>query len=221
MSGAFKPAHFGFNFGGDLIFLFSPTVGLAFGAEYLHASPESTFALTKGSDSGNIILDQSATAVPLKVSLYVSIPTGTGVRATLHVGIGYYLAKMSNRVRLEEGGDFLQWENTASANGIGFHGGLGFEFELSPNAGLFIEARGRYAKFGGYSGDLTLSSTSGTDSVSGKLYYLEELGLVSQFYPLIMVSDTEPTPSAYERNIREATVDFSGVGVVGGLVIRF
>lgn len=221
VGGTYKPAHFGFSFGGDLIFLLSPTLGIAFGAEYLQASPETNFSLTHASDSGNIIVEPNASAVPLKVSLYVSIPSGTGFRTTLHVGAGYYLAKMSSRVRLEEGGDFIQWENTASANGFGFHGGLGFEFELSPAAALFLEARGRYAKFGGFDGDMVLSDTSGSVTESGKLYYWEEQGITAQFYPVLMVADTEPTPTSYRRNIREGKVDFSGAGVVGGLVIRF
>jgi hypothetical protein len=220
-SGSYAPAHFGFTFGGDLVFLFSPTVGLAFGSEYLQASPSSVIGFTKGSDSGQTLVDTKASAVPLKVSLYVSIPSGPRFRTTLHVGVGYYVsAKMTSRVRIEQGANFVQYESTASSTGVGFHGGLGFEFDLSPSAALFIEARGRYAKFGGFSGNFVLSNSSGSVSESGKLYY-EETGAGSTWYPIVMVFSAEPTPSSNIRNVREAKVDYSGAAVVGGLVIRF
>jgi hypothetical protein len=132
------------------------------------------------------------------------------------------MAKMLSTWRLQEGTDFIQTESTAKANAIGFHGGLGFEFDLSPNVALFIEARGRYAKLGGFEGDLTASASGGaSDHASGKLYYWEGLGMTTVFYPMIQVVPTAPTPSSSTRNVREAKVDFSGGTALGGIVIKF
>ncbi len=221
VGGEFQPAHSGATFGGDLILMFTPSVGIGLGSEYLRSSTEADFSLTRGSDTASILASPEASAVPLKVSLYVSVPAGASGRMTLHVGVGYYLARMSSLVRLDAGTDFLEWKDTADGNGFGFHGGIGFEFDLSANAGLFLEARGRYAKFDGFSGETAFNTGMGGGTASGDLYYLEQVGLISQYYPLIVISDTEPGPSPFARNIRKAKIDFSGGSLVGGLYIRF
>jgi hypothetical protein len=221
-TGEFKPSHFGITFGGDVIFMFTPAVGIGFGSEYLRASKDSQAVYTIGSEELTISAAPTASAVPLKASLYLCVPAGAGVRMVLHAGAGYYLARMSNSVTLAEAPDTIEYRNEADANGIGFHGGLGFEVDFSANAGFFIEARGRYVKFDGFAGDFTFS-TNGTPiaTESGTLYYSENQGILSQFYPIILVSDTEPMASATVRNVRQAKIDFSGGSAVAGFFIRF
>ncbi|MCJ7612842.1 MAG: outer membrane beta-barrel protein [Candidatus Aminicenantes bacterium] len=221
IDGSFQPAHLGLNFGGDVIVMFNSVMGLGFGADSLKASKDSTITATYGMTSLRSILKTEASAIPLKVSLYFCIPAGAGFSMNLHFGAGYYMAKMSNSVRFEEGAGFLEYANTAKANGIGFHGGLGFEFDLSANIGLFIEAQGRYAKLGGFKGDSNIMSNYDTEHESGTLYYFEEEGWIPQFYPVILVQATAPTPDPWVRNIREAKIDFSGGTVLGGIVFRF
>ena len=221
-SGAFKPANFGFTFGGDVIFMFNPTIGIGFGSEYIRASRDSEAVFTLPTGQLAISAGQTASAVPLKASLYICVPAGESVRMVLHAGAGYYLAKMSNDVLVSEPPDSLEYRNEADGKGIGFHGGLGFEIDFSPNAGFFIEARGRYAKFDGFTGDFTFAAGGVTLATeSGTLFYSENKGLVPNFYPIITVSDTAPVSSPNVRNIREAKIDFSGGSAVAGFYIRF
>ncbi len=221
-SGEFKAAHFGVNFGGDIIFMFTPTIGIGFGSEYLRASRDSQAVFTLPGETLTISATPTASAIPLKASLYLCVPAGEGVRMVLHAGAGYYLARMSNNVLISEPPDSLEYRNEADGKGIGFHGGLGFEVDFSPNAGFFIEARGRYAKFDGFTGDFTfLAGGVPLTTESGTLYYSENEGFLSTFYPFIMVTDTAPVPSASVRNVREAKIDFSGASAVAGFYIRF
>jgi hypothetical protein len=163
-----------------------------------------------------------ASAVPLNLSLYFSFSGGPGFRVNLHAGAGYYMAKMLSRWRLQEGPDYVQIDSTAKANEFGFHGGLGFEFDLSPNIALFLEARGRYASLGNFKGD-AVAEISGTviDQVSGDLYYSENKGLFTAFFPVIEIDSTMPTPDATTRNVRQAKIDFSGGTLLGGIVFKF
>jgi len=219
--GSFQPAHMGLNFGGELILMFNSVIGIGFGADSLTASKDATITATHAATTFRSIPKAEASAIPLKASLYFCIPAGTGFRINFHFGAGYYMAKMSNSVRFEEGSDFMEYDNSAKANGVGFHGGLGFEFDLSANVSLFIEAQGRYAKFGGFKGDSYLRTNYGTDHENGTLYYFETEGWLPQFYPVILVQDTAPTASTWTRNIREAKIDFSGGTALGGIVFRF
>ncbi len=221
-TGGFKAAHFGVNFGGDVIFMFTPTIGIGFGSEYLRASRDSQAVFTLPSDTLTVSSTATTSAVPLKASLYLCVPAGEGVRMVLHAGAGYYMVKMSNSVLVSEPPDSLEYRNQADGNGIGFHGGLGFEVDFSPNAGFFIEARGRYAKFDGFTGDFTFLAGGVTlDTESGTLYYSENKGMVPNFYSIIMVNDTAPISTPSVRNVREAKIDFSGGSAVAGFYIRF
>ncbi|MDD8027899.1 MAG: outer membrane beta-barrel protein [Acidobacteriota bacterium] len=220
-SGSFQPAHYGLQYGGDLIFMFNPIIGIGLGVESLGAKQNSTIISHLGSQEITTSLKAEASAVPIKASLYLCAPLGTGARMNLHFGVGYYLAKMSNLFRLEQGAEFIQYANSADAKAIGFHGGLGFEFDLAPHVSLFIEVQGRYAKLGGFEGEAVMSVSSDSVSEKGVLYYFEAEGFISQFYSTILVQDAVPVADSSTKNIREAKIDFSGGTALGGIVFRF
>jgi opacity protein-like surface antigen len=202
--------------------MFTPMIGIGIGADYIQASTETKIIYTQASYSGEATIKPNASAIPLKLSLYLCLPAGSGFRMNFNAGIGYYLAMMSNSVRQESGSHFFEDDNQAKAKGFGFHGGLGFEFDLSSQVGLFIEAQGRYANFGGFKGDYYYKCEAGTvDHDSGTLYYFEEWGLLPLFYPVIFVKTAPPIAMPDCKNIREAKIDYSGGAVLGGIVIRF
>jgi opacity protein-like surface antigen len=221
--GSFEPAHYGAQFGGDIIFMFNPNVGIGLGAESLGMSKSSSITTQMTGGSYGTAFEAKASAVPLKLSLFFCAPFGSGARMTLQGGIGYYLAKMSNLVRVDVSisSDFLEYSNSADSQAIGFHAGLGFEFDLARNISLFLEAQGRYAKLGGFSGDFRFESNGGSDSAPGALYYYETRGFTGDFYSIIDCQETEPAESASTKGIREAKIDFTGVTALGGIIIRF
>lgn len=61
----------------------------------------------------------------------------------LQAGGGYYLAKLNYQLRVEYPGYFEDRLYDAKGGGIGFHGGLGLEINLSPMVGLFFDLTGR------------------------------------------------------------------------------
>jgi opacity protein-like surface antigen len=221
ISGGYKQAHTGLSYGGDLIIMFAPMIGIGFGSEFLEAKASSTITATQAPNTLRMMPQAEASAIPLKLSLFLSFAAGPGFHINLHAGVGYYMAKMKSVFRLEETPDFIQYTSTAKANQLGYHAGLGFEFNLSPNIALFIEAQGRYAKLGRFEGDLLIEAGMISLRESGKLYYYEDMGILPQFYPIILVQETAPIPDAYTRSVREAKIDFSGGTALGGIVFKF
>jgi len=221
--GSFEPAHYGAQFGGDIIFMLSPNVGIGLGAESLGMSKSSSITTQMPTNSFGTAFEAEASAVPLKLSLFFCAPFGSGARMTLQGGVGYYLAKMSNQVRVDVSNtdEFLQYGNSAESQAIGFHAGLGFEFDLARNVSLFIEAQGRYAKLGGFSGDFRFATNGASDSTPGTLYYYETRGFTSDFYSIIDCQEDAPVENASAKNVREAKIDFTGVTALGGIIIRF
>ncbi|MBN2199218.1 MAG: outer membrane beta-barrel protein [Candidatus Aminicenantes bacterium] len=219
-SGDYKPFHYGFTGGGDLIFYLTPNIGVSIGAGYLQASSSSVVNMTRPGVSLAISSDPKAGAVPLRVGLHLSLPIGASANFVVNGGAGYYLGTFESRLRLEEGTDWMQWEFEARGQGIGFHGGAGFELNFGPNVGLVLEAAGRYARIGGFEGEAKYSMPGFSDSESGKLYfYRMNVALIGTF-PMVFISDTPPSGSGVS-DVHEAKIDFSGFSARAGLIIRF
>ncbi len=217
--GEYNPVHLGMNFGGDLIIQITPAVGIGLGAGYLQGTTESTVTFTPV--AAEVKTAPKASAIPLRLGMYLTLPAGPVVNVNFHAGLGYYLAKMSYSLRTSAAGDWDQYSIEADATGLGYHGGLGFEFKLSRAVSLFFEGQGRYARIGGFEGSIEGTHSSGShSSESGKLYYYKYSAGVLGAFPVIIVDDTEPSGSDVS-NMREANIDFSGFSAVAGIIIHF
>ncbi len=219
-SGSYKPFHLGLDAGGDLIIYFTPAIGIGIGGGYLQAASDSKIDLTYPGGSADIVTNPKVSAIPVRASLYLSLPMGSSANLVLHGGVGYYLAKFESALRIEEGTDFLEFANKADGKGIGFHAGLGFEFNFGSNLGFVLEATARYAKIGGFEGTADISSGAGPlASESGKLYYYKQLTMGLGTFPIVGVYST--APSGDVTDVHEAKIDFSGVAARAGLIFRF
>jgi hypothetical protein len=217
--GEYNPVRMGMNFGGDFIIQITPAIGIGLGAAYLQGKSESTVTFTPV--AAEVKAAPKASAIPLRLGIYLTLPAGPIVNINFHGGLGYYLAKMSYSFRTSAAGDWEQYNVKADATGLGYHGGIGFEFKLSRAISLFLEGQGRSARIGGFKGSLEGTYSSGSpSSENGKLYYYKYTAGVLGTFPVIMVADTEPSGSDVS-NVREAKIDFSGFSAVAGIIIHF
>jgi len=222
-TGDFKQFDNSWEAGGDLIFYFTPVLGIGLGGGYLQTLPaktEMTFTKTANPDI-HMSMNPKITAIPVRASLYASIPMGSALRLTLHGGASYYFTRMEFAWRLGTDSDWIQVENKADSKGLGFHGGAGLEFNFSSSASLFVEATGRLAKISGFTGDATMSTSGGGSATdSGTLYYWKydygPLGII----PEIGIRDPAPSGANYS-DVREAEIDLSGFGLRAGFIFRF
>jgi hypothetical protein len=218
VSGAYKPFHYGLDAGGDLIIYFTPNIGLGFGGGYLQSSSSSSIDLTAPGNSVNLSTKPKVSAVPIRASLYISLPMGGSANLVLQGGAGYYLAKYEDVFRI----DWVQFDQKADGKGIGFHGGLGFELSFGPNFGLVLEGLARYAVISGFEGTVAVSiATLGTvDTESGKLYFSKVTDPALGTFSLIQVSATAPSGPDVS-DVHEAKIDFSGFAARAGFIFRF
>jgi hypothetical protein len=217
--GEYKPVHLGLDFGGDFIIHITPALGIGLGAGYLQATTEST--VTFAPVAADVKTTPQASAVPLRLGLYLTLPAGAFANINFQAGLGYYLTKISYDFRTSAAGVWYQYGIKAEANGLGFQGGIGLEFKFSPAISLFFEGQGRYARIGGFKGSITITdSLGGHASENGKLYYYKLTELPLGTFPVILVNDTVPYGSNI-TNVREAKIDFSGFSAVAGFIIHF
>jgi hypothetical protein len=222
ISGSFKPTHLGVHAGGEVILMFNSLVGIGVGADTLEASRANTITATDGVWPFRFTTRAEASAVPIKFTLHLCLPAGKGFRMNVHFGAGYYLARMANSLRAEDPTSFTEYDNSARAKArtIGLHAGLGFEFDIIRPVSIFLEAQARYAPLGEFRGDSHFATPYDTVWMSGPLYYYEEQGPESLYYPMMIVLDAPPAASPFVRNVREAKIDFSGGTIAAGVMIR-
>ncbi len=218
-----KPFHIGYDLTGDIIFNLSPKVGIGLGIGYIHATKRSFLVFSEQDIYIFYTLDSrpSISAVPIRLGLFLTLPLHRLFNITFNGGAALYLTKYSYTLR-----SFL-WtpggriHHKASANGLGFHGGIGFEINLNPRSTFFIEIQGRYAKITNFKGTAKsrefISSyyfyPVSSSEEEGMLYYLEGEG-----HPSLAILEEEP--SGYST-VRKATFDFSGFAIHSGIRIKF
>ncbi len=208
-SGEVKPVNMSLEGGVDLLVYLTPRIALGIGAGYIQGKRASEVVLTKGTEEIKITSQPTLSAKPIRLSLFFEIPADN-LNIYLNLGSDYYLAKYTWDWEFPD-----EWElnQSATANGLGFHGGIGFEIRVSPNVAFFVEGTGRYAKVKGFEGTEKGMEGGVTWEGSGTLFYLEGTD-----YPVLFIREEMPT--GY-KVAREANVDFSGFSVLAGLKMKF
>jgi opacity protein-like surface antigen len=221
LEGEFKKIQMGLDFEGEMTIALSPQFGICLASGYMHGArgAGSSKIITDFPSEGSVYTyDQKVSAVPIQLGVYYCFPLTSRARLSLIAGAGYYLAKWSVVFHGEWQTDWITREERADGKGIGFHGGIGFEFDVAHHVALVLEGQGRFAKIGGFEGNCKKLRPLGEDQYNGKLYYYEELSTgTGQWYPYVGIWDEKPT---WGRNVREASVDFSGFAIRAGVKIN-
>jgi opacity protein-like surface antigen len=179
-SGEVKPVNMSREGGADLLIYFTPRIALGIGAGYVQGKHASEVFLTKGTDEIKITSQPALSATPIRLGLFFEIPAA-GMNIYLNLGADYYLAKYTWDWNFPG-----MWElnHSATANGLGFHGGIGFEIMISNNVALFLEGTGRSAKIKGFEGTEEGMELGSTWEGSGTLFYLEGAD-----YPVLFIQE--------------------------------
>ncbi len=238
IEGGYTPLHRGYEVGGDLIFGLTRTLGIGIGAGYTkmsralydswieihHSLEEIYYKIFEGAE---------LEAMSIRLGLFLSLPIASKIDFTANAGLcGYLRARYHADWLIGRAGYVSNWRdpyNNISTRAdqkkfpIGFQAGAGIEYRLLPKIGLFIEARGRYAKFRGLEGTSTsepgeYGGISPTFSEQGKLFY-ESAPMLPGAPRVIMVQSAPP--AGPDGKPRQAVVDVSGVSLQAGIRIFF
>lgn len=185
-------------------------------------------------DLFEFVVESKVETIPIKLGIYYTIPLGSRINIFLKSGLDYYFSKcfiykyneiisLDHTVLIPE---FYEISNKYDmrGSGLGFHGGLGFEYKISNVFALVLEIQRRYAKIKNLKGKWVYSNTftleQGEDE--GILYIakknMEDEGF-SAHYPDLIVSPSKPS-GAKILYTREATLDLSGFSLRVGIRIK-
>ncbi len=224
--GGYSPFHGGYDFGADFIFQLSPRFGVGIGVGYLQSSKTSTMTISSIDETVLMNGTPKLSAMPIRLGVFTTWPLGGKWNLTANAGAAYYAAvKYSAFLRLEAevDGEWLEQSITANMNrlgNIGFQGGLGLEYALSPRMFLFVEAQGRYASFKNFDTATSASDSSfGTPTEDVGKIYLETNTVPEGTWSWFVVSETTPMPEP-GVTVREPKFDLSGFSLQVGFRIR-
>ncbi len=244
ITGGYEPIHWGYELGGDVIFQLSPKLGVGLGAGYLQMSRETPptpytrpYVMMSiddplTGDSTEFTVGTKISTIPIRASLFLSLPIGKKIDITANVGVSYYLQAeyhadwLVGVLNSYGTGPDSRLSTTAEKKtaGFGLQGSVGIEYKFTRTTGLFIEAQGRYAKFKGFEGTSTSVPNEFNGGIlpsfseTGKLYY-ESVPTLPGSPRWIMVQSAPPAGPGGQP--REAAVDFSGVSFLFGVRVHF
>jgi len=223
-AGTYDPIHTEMNLGGDIIFQFSPNIGIGFGSGFLRVARTSELKLTAPTPALHdevLKFTPEVTVIPIRAGLFFFLPLGSWLQISLNAGGEYYLASISSVVLDDNPGWWWgERDDKATGRGFGFHGGLGLEIRLSSALSLILEGQGRWAKVKDLTGSHSYRNSFGFEETKdGTLYYWTDIWL---FQPFPSVGVRESLPSdPWELNARKAVLDLSGWSAVAGFLFRF
>ncbi|MBM3297066.1 MAG: hypothetical protein FJY83_05630 [Candidatus Aminicenantes bacterium] len=219
-----RPAEFGLTGGGEVFYRIGRSLRAGLGVGVIQSSQKSDIAFTPaaaGREPLTYTAETRMIAVPVTVNLYYFLPAKGRLAFGVHAGLGPHPAWGYASQRLSEtSGDWTLNEFKVQGGGLGFQGGLGLEYVLSRGLAFTLEARGRYAVFSNFKGDVVKSDSSGWTSSVGGLLWNERLDLGALgSVDILDVSETKPSGSVMS-DVRRTRVDFSGVSLILGVVFR-
>jgi hypothetical protein len=203
--------------GADLIFRMSPTFSIGVGGSYLKAKADSSIHFAESSLYFQTLWNTPAvTAYSFRVEAYYDIPLRPWLGLSLHGGPAFFHASYSYSrdyfTSTFEDEDY----QSATGNTLGLHGGVSLAVSLNSQVAFIVEARARYARFTNLTGsEKTMYTVTTTDTVetTGSLY-----NITGEKYARIAVLTDA---AAAGLNAQKAVFDFSGVSLLGGVLIRF
>jgi len=214
-----RPFRIGYEMTGDIIYHFTPRIGIGVGGSLVRAHKESSLLFHwPGS-----LYEYRLMSLPeikifsIRLGLFYAIPLGRLLTICLSAGPEYHFAAYKYGGNLTTPYSASSLTHRAEARQLGIQGGLGLEIRMNQRLAFIIEVFGRYAKISGFEGKEETYEWSGGHSST-----VEDNGIIlfieGEQYPRLDI------PSAGEpggQGAREAVFDLSGVSLQAGLNFKF
>jgi len=215
-----KSLQSGIHLEGEILLSFSRRIGISLGTGYIYGDlkeKETEVFVQRPSGVLSQVYPVTVSAYPLVLSGYYFIPLNNRLHVYARAGGGLAWAKYVYREakKLESATKYNYFRlGRASASDSILLGGLGFVYETDVGVRFFVEGLIRRAKIQGFSGENELEE-------KGTLYYFEEYIPDLDFWQAKNEIRTEKPSGSNFRSVSEAVVDFSGLSVKIGFIIRF
>jgi len=214
-----KPFRRGYEITGDVVYYFTPKLGIGAGGSLVRGHQESSLLFNwPGSPYDYRMMGLPDIKITsLRLGLYYVIPVSRLLAFCVSAGPEYHFAKYKYGGNTTTTFYAYSLEHEAKAQQLGLFGGFGLEIRMNRRLAFIIEGLVRYAKISGFEGDEEeyrwMANQSTTVVEKGTIDYIEGI----EFPRLDIPSEGVPVP----QGAREAVFDFSGASVQAGLNFKF
>jgi hypothetical protein len=220
LEGQISTLKLGYDFEVELIFNLTPrfAIGLSGGYIFSDVSEKATaLRIEKVLGTFDHVKPTKMSAIPIILSGYYIQPLSPSLSVFFRAGGGPIWAKYFER----DGVKNIEAENysypqsiSASSQGQIYLAGLGIVFETEAGIRFFIESTWRKASITGFSGENKQEET-------GALTFLEEYQSDKELWQAKYQIYAEPPSGENYREVKQGTIDFSGISVKIGIIIKF
>lgn len=215
--GEVQALHLSYIIGGEVAFTIHPNLTIGIGADYFIAHSESAVSYAGGSTTADLTIRPEMNMLPIRLTLSCYIIPKFYIKS----GIEYHLAKCSYLYQFQQGDYWKQYQGEANARGLGILAGFGFVEHFTQNISFFIEAMGRYARVMDFKGKNIFNDSDGLESIEeGFLYIFKSQTSPDTTHSLLFIRDKKPSEAGVS-DPQKATIDFSGVSLRAGIMLRF
>lgn len=214
-----KPFSSGYELGGDLVYYFSPRIGVGVGGSLVRGHKETSVLFhAQGSPYDyRVTSNPELKVLSLRLGLFLALPLNHLLTVCASAGPAWHFAEFKHTENVPLPGSEEARHLEGKAGHWGVHGGLGLEIRMNRRLAFILEAQARYARISGFEGkerstvwEGGLSKEFGED---GTLYFLE-----GEDYPRLHIIQGQPDAALQAR---EAVFDFSGLSLTAGLNFKF
>jgi len=225
-AGEMKSLGAGYGFGGEFLMGISKKVkmGISLGTLNSRKQSETTLRL-ESIFKLNTALNLELSSFPLEWNAYYVLSLARDKNLYLVGGFDYCFAQLVYKMNMNEtvleSSTLSQTEGKVKDSGAGFHGGIGFDWNILDHLGLFVEIRGTYLKLNDWAGEETYSDSERNREVrSGRLWYYEsQEGNGGNRYSNLILSEKNPE-GFFINSSRGFELNLSGFSFSLGLNIR-
>lgn len=209
--------HLCYIYGGELSFPIGSNFYLGIGVDYFEGKKESLLVLQE-SPLVEVRTRPKIEAIPIRLTLsYYPVPS-----FYIKTGVEYYFAKCEYYYRYQEDTYWKEWHGKAKIQGSGVLGAVGLDLKVAPWLSFVVEATGRIAKITGFEGSDTSIDSDGLEYVEqGTLYHYKTHATGGEDIPLLFIKLRKPSEDVLISDPRRAIINYSGISLKAGFIIRF
>lgn len=166
---------------------------------------------------------------PIRLSAYYILPFFRRFSVSIGGGLGFYPAKVSHFLRLDETipigvSEWYTWDQEAKRNlALGVHGNAVLKYFLNDRLALVTEFQYRHIKIAGFKGTWKHENYSGEKyEKNGILYFFTEWDyFIGTRVANIEIFETPPEGGVrWIKDLRRAALDLSGYSIRFGINVR-
>jgi len=214
-----KSLRSGSEFTGDIVYYFTPKLGLGIGGGWIRTRRNSVFRFSEPGAIVNYTMlgAPKMDVTSIRLGLFYALPLNRLLTICLNAGPAYYFASFQYGRNFQTPSDIESIIQKVKARNWGLEGGLGLEIRMNPRLAFILEVQGRYARISGFEGTESIDEFHGgqssTEEESGTLYLLE-----GGEFPRL---DIIPEGLIVAIPIKKAALGLTGLSLQAGLNFKF